>query len=64
MGITWGLMAVILINYYNSILTSFMLAPKLEPVANTIEELAQSTHLRASVDKASVVGESILVSFI
>ena len=60
----WCLMAVILINYYNSTLISYMLVPKYEPIVNTIEELAHSTKLSVSAEKSSVIGDTIFVTFI
>ena len=55
------LMAFVAINAYASILTAHLTIPKLNPVVNTLDELASSTHYRLLIEANSALANSITV---
>ncbi len=54
---------VVLINAYSGVLTSLLTVPKLEPIANTLKEVAESGKLRLTLEKGSGVAKNVLVSY-
>lgn len=42
---------IVLINGYSGVLTSFLTIPKLNPIANTLQEVAESKELQVTVEK-------------
>ena len=57
----WCLAAVVIGNAYTSTLTSFLTAPKLEPIINSLEELVASDHYKLTAEKNAVPTEAFLV---
>ena len=56
-------MAVVVIdNVYTSTLTSFLTAPKLKPIINSLEELAASDHYKLTAEFNSVYTDTFLVT--
>ena len=47
---------------YTSILVSYLMAPKLLPLINTVQELADSSDLKIAVLKFSSIDSTIFVS--
>lgn len=41
---------IVLINAYAGVLTSLLTVPKLEPIANTVEDIAKSDVLRMTIE--------------
>jgi len=50
---TWCLSAVVIVNAYSTTITSYLMAPKLEPVSKTFEDLAAGypQHLKIITEK-------------
>ncbi len=59
----WLLCMVVLVNAYSGVLTSLLTVPKLEPIASTLKEVADSDTLRVTLERASMFAISFLVSF-
>lgn len=57
----WCLMAVVLTNAYTSTLTSYLTVPKLEPIVNTLEELAANGRIKITLDFESDLSKVFLV---
>ena len=57
----WLLSMVVLINGYSGVLTSYLTIPKLNPIANTLQEVADSKELRVTVEKNVSISQSFLV---
>ena len=55
----WCLVAVVFVNSYTSILTSYLMAPKFVPAITTVKSLAESRDVMVTVLKHTSV-ESIL----
>jgi len=47
----WLLCMVVLINAYSGVLASLLTVPKLDPIANTMNELLESKVLRVTIEK-------------
>lgn len=60
MGI-WLLLMVVLINCYTGVLTSIMTVPKLEPIPQSLEELAAKKEYKVTVMKESFLAKAFLV---
>lgn len=58
----WCLVALVLVNSYSGKLISALIVPKLEPVVNSFEELANSKTLKVTVESNSVLSDIIMVS--
>lgn len=54
-------MAVVLTNAYTSTLTSYLTVPKLEPIVNTLEELAANGRIKITLDFESDLSKVFLV---
>ena len=59
---TFCLAALVLANAYGSTLFSFLAAPKLQPIPNTLEELGQRADLKVLVQFNTVISQRIIVS--
>ena len=57
----WCLVAIIVINYYNSMFISYLTVPKHEPLLNNLEELASSENQCVIVEKGSAIANMLLV---
>ena len=57
----WCLMAVVLANAYAGTLFSFLSVTKLEPIVNSLEELAQSKDLQLIIQDRSELAIRFLV---
>jgi len=60
--ITWGISALLLINYYNSLCVSFLTVPIKNPLIQSIQELRDHTEIQLVMDKNRNV-QSILLVF-
>jgi len=60
----WLLSMVVLINAYSGVLTSLLTATKLNPIAKTMKDIAESKDLRLTTEKNFFLQERFLVSFI
>lgn len=58
----WCLMAVVLANGYGGVLFSFLSVTKLEPIVNSLEELAQSKNLQLIIQHQSELDIRFLVT--
>ena len=58
----WCLMVVVLMNYYASVLTSFMTVSKLAPVLNSLEELAANSKMQLTIEIDYVLSKRIMVN--
>ncbi len=54
---------VVLINAYSGVLTSLLTAPRLKPIAKTLQEVAESQELQVTVEKNNIFSRSFLVFF-
>jgi hypothetical protein len=54
-------MAVVLANGYGGVLFSFLSVTKLEPIVNSLEELAQSKHLELIIQDRTELGFRFMV---
>jgi len=52
---------VVLINGYSGVLTSLLTIPKLNPIANTMQEVAESKELRLTSEKSIALAKLFLV---
>ncbi len=52
---------VVLINAYSGVLTSLLTVPKLQPIAKTLEEVAEKNVLRLTIEKNTYFSEMFLV---
>ena len=52
---------VVLINAYSGVLTSLLTAPRLKPIALTLQDVAESQELRVTVKKDSYFSRIFLV---
>ena len=59
---TWCLMAIIIVNAYNSMLITFISIPTYEPIVNTWDDVAKSNSLRIAVPKGGVFANTLLVN--
>ncbi len=59
---TWCIMALVLVNAYSSTLISYLSVPKLQPIVNSLEELAAQNSLRLIVPAKTIMANRILVS--
>ena len=57
----WLLCMIVLVNAYSGGLTSLLTVPKLEPIANTLKDVAESNTLRLTVERASIFAINFLV---
>ena len=57
----WCLMAVVLANAYAGTLFSFLTVTKLEPIVNSLEELANSKQLQLLIQDRTVLADRLLV---
>lgn len=57
----WCLMAVVLANAYAGTLFSFLSVPKLEPIVNSLEELANDKHLQIIIQDRNELANRFLV---
>ena len=57
----WCLMAVVLANAYAGTLFSFLSVAKLEPIVNSLDELAQSKDLQLIVQDRSEMAKRLMV---
>ena len=55
---------VVLINAYTGVLTAMMTAPKWEPIVESLEDIAQSSHLKLTIEKASFITSELLARLI
>ena len=55
-------MLVVLMNYYASIVTSFMTVFKLTPIINSLEELAANPNLQLTIELDTVLSKRIMVT--
>lgn len=58
----WSLAVFVLVQSYNSCLVSYLTTPKFVPVANTIEDMANSPELSLVVLKFTSIEPAILVN--
>ncbi len=58
----WCLTLVVLINAYTGKLTAYLAVPKLEPIVNTLIELAASRDKKLTMDFESDLSKMFLVS--
>ena len=61
-GGAWCLVALILVTAYCSILTSFLTAPHLLPLVETVEDVAEKAHVNPATIKAWAVDVMISVT--
>jgi glutamate receptor, ionotropic, invertebrate len=59
----WCLMALILVNSYTGNLISYLTVPKMKPVVNSFEELANSQDTKLTIEARNILSENILVKF-
>lgn len=59
----WCLTMVVVVNAYTGALTSSLVTPKYEPIANSLEELADR-NMKVAVHKYSLMAETFLVSLV
>lgn len=57
----WLLSMIVLINGYSGVLTSFLTIPKLNPIANTLQDVAESNELRVTIEKNVLLSKFLLV---
>ncbi len=57
----WLLSMVVLINGYSGVLTSYLTIPKLNPIVNTIKEVAERKELRVTVEKNVPISKLFMV---
>ena len=57
-------MVLILANYYASTLLSFLSVVKLEPIVNSLEELANANHLQLIIQANNELTNRLLVGII
>ena len=57
----WCLMAVVLINSYTGNLTSYLSVPRLNPIPNSFDELADSSDYKLSIAANTVLMKLIMV---
>ena len=57
----WCLMAVVLANAYGGVLFSFLSVTKLEPIVNSLEELAHSPNLQLIIQDRSELAIRFMV---
>ena len=50
------LAAIVLIDAYASLMTAYLTAPKLQPIINSFEEMAESRNLKMLMDMTAPVG--------
>ena len=59
----WCLMALILVNSYTGNLISYLTVPRMKPVVNSFEELANSQETKLTIEAKNILSENILVNF-
>jgi len=57
----WLLMMVVIINSYTSVLTSLMAVPKLKPIPQSLEDLAEMKEYKVTIQKNQILAEAFLV---
>lgn len=58
----WCLACVVLVYLYTGVLISYLTIPKMRPIVETVEELAESTRLQVVAIKNSIFESTLLVS--
>ena len=59
----WLLCMVVLVFAYTGVLTSLLCVPKLEPIFNTVEDLAEGGKLRITIEKNIQLHREFLVGY-
>ena len=59
----WCLMSIVIVYSYTGKLTSYLTVPKLRPIPNSFEELAQNENYKLAVQANTVLAQSILVRY-
>ena len=57
----WLLSLVVLINAYSGVLTSLLAGTELQPIAQTLKDVAESKELRVTCEKSSILAKIFLV---
>ena len=58
----WCLVMLVVINGYTGNLISYLTVPKLKPIVNSFQDLAESDTLKIAVEAKTVLAETFLVS--
>lgn len=59
----WLMGMVVFIYAYTGVLTSILSVPKLEPIINSVEELATKSQFKLTIEKNAALTSDFLVSF-
>jgi len=57
----WLLMMIVIINAYTGVLTSLMVVPKLKPIPQSLQELAEMKEYKVTIQKNQILADAFLV---